>query len=158
MSEPTQIDLSAGLIPNQEPANGTSQPVDLSAGLVPNAPNSGLAPAAGGPASQPMQKSNLGIALGSENEGIANPQQPAEQFALQNPDQQGKLAGAAAVGASGALVGYAPEIAAAVVRHIYEPGAILKFPFGRAVEYYMFGKLGLSKGAIGQIASHIPVK
>ena len=122
-------------------------------------PNSGLAPAAGGPASQPvMQKSNVGIALGSENEGIANPQQPAEQFALQNPDQQGKLAGAAAVGASGALVGYAPEIAAAVVRHIYEPGAILKFPFGRAVEYYMFGKLGLSKGAIGQIASHIPVK
>jgi hypothetical protein len=67
---------------------------------------------------------------------------------------------AATIGAApeiaGAAVGYAPEIAQAVVKHISEPGTILKFPFGRAVEYYMMGKLGLSKGAIGKIASHIP--
>lgn len=51
-----------------------------------------------------MQPSNVGIAMGSENQGVANPQQPAEQFALQHPEQQGALAGAAAVGAGGAAI------------------------------------------------------
>jgi hypothetical protein len=63
-----------------------------------------------------MQKSNLGIAAGSENtekSAIANPQQPAEQFALEHPEQQGKLAGAAAVGAAGAA---APALAGPVAR------------------------------------------
>jgi hypothetical protein len=56
-----------------------------------------------------MQKSNLGTALGSDHTGsaIANPAQPAEQFALDNPDQQGKLLGAAAIGAAGAAAPYA---------------------------------------------------
>lgn len=55
-----------------------------------------------------MQSSNLATALGSDNterSAIANPQQPAEQFALENPEQQGKLATAAAVGAGGTLAG-----------------------------------------------------
>jgi hypothetical protein len=63
------------------------------------------------------------------------------------------VSGAAALGSE-----YAPEIAKAVVKHIAEPGTVLKFPYGRAVEYYMMGKLGLSKGAVGKIASHIPIE
>lgn len=51
---------------------------------------------------------------------------------------------------------HAPEIARAVLNHVKEPGTIIKLPFGRAAEYYMLSKLGLSKGAIAQIASHIP--
>lgn len=56
------------------------------------------------PTAPAMQLSNLGIAAGSENgpsSAIANPQQPAEQFALNNPEQQGKLALAAGIGAAG---------------------------------------------------------
>jgi hypothetical protein len=59
------------------------------------------------PPIEAMQKSNVGIALGSdgtERSAIANPQQPAEQFALENPDQQGKLVAAAAIGAGGAAI------------------------------------------------------
>jgi hypothetical protein len=53
---------------------------------------------------------------------------------------------------------YAPEIAKAVLKHIQEPGQVFKFPYGRAIEYYMLTKLGLSTGAISKIASHIPVE
>jgi hypothetical protein len=63
-----------------------------------------------------MQKSNLGIAAGSENterSAIANPQQSAEQFALENPEEQGKLATAAGIGAGGIV---APAAASAVAR------------------------------------------
>ena len=88
-----------------------------------------------------MQPSNLGIALGSENQGIANPQQPAEQFALQNPEQQGKLAMAAGIGAAGsgaieaipaaakALIPYAPQIVkgAKVARDVGATLAALKY-------------------------------
>jgi hypothetical protein len=64
-----------------------------------------------------MQQSNLGIALGSGQNGIANPQQPAEQFAIQNPDQQGKLATAAGIGAAGSAgVATVPSMANAAAR------------------------------------------
>jgi hypothetical protein len=77
-----------------------------------------------------MQKSNVGIAAGSENDGIANPQQPAEQFALQNPDQQGKLAGAAAIGAGGAAMPFVGPIAEHVAGQILDHGTELatKYP------------------------------
>lgn len=54
-----------------------------------------------------MQESNVGIAAGSDTtskSAVANPQQPAEQFALDNPEQQASLAGASAVGAGGAAI------------------------------------------------------
>jgi hypothetical protein len=47
-------------------------------------------------------------------------------------------------------------IAQAILKHVAGPGNILKFPYGRAVEYYMLGKLGLSKSHISEIASHLP--
>jgi hypothetical protein len=116
------IDLSSGMVPNAQ--------IDLSAGMVPNAPNAGLAPASGGPTSQPMEKSNTAIALGSENGGIANPQQPAEQFAIQNPDQQGKLAAASAIGAAGAAAPFAAPLAEHIAGQILEHGTELatKYP------------------------------
>lgn len=61
-----------------------------------------------------VQPSNVGIALG-EHAGIANPQQPAEQFALENPEQQGKLAGAAAIGAAGSVAPMAVKAGAAAL-------------------------------------------
>lgn len=89
------IDLSAGMVPKA--AGG----IDISAGLIPK-PNAGLAPPSGGPSQQPMQLSYLIKALQPEGD-IQNPQQPAESFALSHPEQQGTLAGAAAIGAGGTV-------------------------------------------------------
>ena len=80
----------------------------------------GLSPNISGPAKPNvnMQPSNLGIAMGSENTGksaIFNPQQPGEQFALEHPEEQGKMAlmaGIGAVGAAGSAV--APVVLPAI--------------------------------------------
>lgn len=58
------------------------------------------------PSAPEMQPSFMAQALGSgntERSAVANPQQPAEQFALENPEQQPTLAAASAVGAAGSL-------------------------------------------------------
>jgi hypothetical protein len=52
---------------------------------------------------------------------------------------------------------HAPEIARAVLNHAKEPGTIIKLPFGRTIEYYLMAKMGLSKGAVAQIAKHLPL-
>lgn len=100
------IDLSAGMVPKAAASGG----IDLSAGLIPK-PNAGLTPPAGGPSQQPMQPSYLMKSLQPQGD-IQNPQQPAESFALANPEQQGKLATTAAIGASGAV---APSVLSAGV-------------------------------------------
>ena len=137
---------------------GSIPPPPDGSGIVDNpaykptqSPNAGLAPAAGGPASQPMQKSNLGIALGSENEGIANPQQPAEQFALQNPDQQGKLAVAATIGAAGTALPFAMPMAEHISGQILEHGAELATKYPNFVK--LAGKLvpGIELSALGAL-------
>jgi hypothetical protein len=102
------IDLSAGMVPKAAASGGGG--IDISAGLIPK-PNAGLAPPSGGPSQQPMQLSYLMKALQPEGD-IQNPQQPAESFALANPEQQGTLAGAAAIGAGGAA---APPVLSAGV-------------------------------------------
>jgi hypothetical protein len=66
------------------------------------------------------------------------------------------IAGPAALAAGGELLVNSPEIATAVVKHLLQPGTILKFPAGRALEYYLMGKLGLSSGHVAEIAKHIP--
>jgi len=66
------------------------------------------------------------------------------------------LAGAGEAGAYGWE--HAPEIARAVLNHAKEPGTIIKLPFGRTIEYYLMAKMGLSKGAVGQIAKHLPIE
>lgn len=73
--------------------------------------------------------------------------------------EQGKAAGAVSVpvvAAGTVAAAYAPEIAMAVLKHVQEPGVIFKFPYGRAIEYYLTSKLGLSSGAVSKIASHLP--
>jgi hypothetical protein len=60
-----------------------------------------------------------------------------------------------AIGA-GKLAELSKPIAQAILKHVEGPGNILKFPYGRAVEYYLLGKLGLSKSHISEIASHLP--
>jgi hypothetical protein len=146
----TQAQLAAAYAQQPKPESQE----DLATAYA-NQPNSGLAPAAGGPASQPMQKSNVGIALGSENEGIANPQQPAEQFALQNPAQQGKLATASVIGAAGAALPVAASFAAPMVEHI--SGQILEHGAELATKYPNFVKLagklvpGLELSALGAL-------
>jgi hypothetical protein len=40
----------------------------------------------------------------------------------------------------------------AVVSHLKQPGTILKLPFGRAIEYYALGKLGLSKADLSKVS------
>ena len=71
------------------------------------APNSSATP--------PMTPSytDIGLKGGTTGEGIRNPMQPAERFALENPDQQGTLLGAAAIGAGGAAFGSGGAISAA---------------------------------------------
>jgi hypothetical protein len=54
------------------------------------------------------------------------------------------------------LAQFSKPIAQAILKHVQGPGNILKFPYGRAVEYYLLGKLGLSKSHISEIASHLP--
>ena len=66
------------------------------------------------------------------------------------------VAGPAALGGLGELIVNSPEIAKATIKHLMEPGTIFKFPAGRAVEYYLAGKLGLSKNHIGEIAKMVP--
>ena len=56
----------------------------------------------------------------------------------------------------GELVVNSPEIAKATIRHLMEPGTIFKFPAGRAVEYYLAGKLGLSKTHLSDVAKMVP--
>jgi hypothetical protein len=66
------------------------------------------------------------------------------------------LAAAPAMGFAGtaALAGasLSPQIAKAVAQHVAQPGTILKMPYGRAVEYYLVGKLGMSKDVLAKIA------
>lgn len=57
---------------------------------------------------------------------------------------------------AGKLAELSKPVAQAILKHVAGPGNILKFPYGRAVEYYLLGKLGLSKSHIGEIASHLP--
>lgn len=99
----------------------------------------------GAPSTQPpMQKSNLGIAAGSENterSAIANPQQPAEQFALEHPEEQGKLLGASAIGAGGIV---APAAARAAVP-----------PIARFAAKHPIIAQTVGSAAIGE-ARHIP--
>ena len=57
---------------------------------------------------------------------------------------------------AGKLAELSKPIAQAILKHVQGPGNILKFPYGRAVEYYLLGKLGLSKSHISEIASHLP--
>jgi len=54
-----------------------------------------------------------------------------------------------AIGAEAAAESFGP----AILKHISQPGAILKFPFGRALEYYMVAKLGLKKEHISDVAA-----
>jgi hypothetical protein len=128
-TQPVTLDMSTAQ-PLQGAPSGGGVTLDMSTAQPIGSPNAGLAPAAGAPSSQPMQKSNVGIATGSENDGVANPQQPAEQFALQNPDQQGKLATAAGIGAAGAATPFAGPIAEHVAGQILEHGTELatKYP------------------------------
>jgi hypothetical protein len=66
-------------------------------------------------------------------------------------------AGIAGIGeVGGAAAEYAPTIAKAVLEHVKEPGQVFKFPYGRAAEYYLLGKLGFSGDAIKKIAAHLP--
>jgi len=54
------------------------------------------------------------------------------------------------------LIVNSPEIGKAVIKHLMEPGQIFKFPAGRAVEYYLAGKLGLSKTHLNDVAKMVP--
>jgi hypothetical protein len=67
------------------------------------------------------------------------------------------LAAAPAIGFGGAAAlagaGESPWIAKAVMDHVAQPGTILKMPYGRAVEYYLVGKLGMSKDVLAKIAA-----
>ena len=103
------------------PKAAASGGIDISAGLIPR-PNAGLAPPTGGgfagtaapgqtspQAAASMQPNFLMKALQPQGD-IQNPQQPAESFALANPEQQGTLASAAAIGAGGAV---APSVLSA---------------------------------------------
>ena len=62
-------------------------------------------------------KSYLQQALQPEGD-IQNPMQPAESFALAHPQQQGTLAGAAAIGAGGAALTEAGPVIAAISEHL----------------------------------------
>lgn len=108
------------------------------------APNAGLAPPAGSPATQPMEPSHLAQALNpatSSSSAIANPQQPAEQFALDNPEQQGKLAVAAGIGAAGTgLPVAAPAIAKVAARHPFISNVIGSAAISQARNIPVVGK------------------
>jgi len=63
--------------------------------------------------------------------------------------------GAASLAGLGELGAVTPKVAKAVMAHVSQPGTILKFPFGRAVEYYLLGKAGVNQSTLKQIASHL---
>jgi hypothetical protein len=65
------------------------------------------------------------------------------------------FAGAAGLAGLGELGAVTPKVAKAVLAHVSQPGTILKFPFGRAVEYYLLGKAGVKQSTLKQIASHL---
>jgi len=64
--------------------------------------------------------------------------------------------GAAGLTGMGELVANSPEIGKAVIKHLMEQGQIFKFPAGRAIEYYLAGKLGLSKAHLSEVAKMVP--
>jgi|SRR5579864_475760 len=64
--------------------------------------------------------------------------------------------GAAGLAGLGELVVNSPAIGKAVINHLMEPGSIFKFPAGRAIEYYLAGKLGLSKAHLSEVAKMVP--
>jgi hypothetical protein len=45
-----------------------------------------------------------------------------------------------------------------VIEHLKQPGKMLNFPYGRAVEYYMLHKIGYGAGKLMKIAQHLPVE
>ena len=65
-------------------------------------------------------------------------------------------AGTAGLAGMGEMMLQSPTIAKAVLQHISEPGTVLKFPYGRAVEYLLTGRMGLSQSHLSAIAKHIP--
>jgi hypothetical protein len=90
--------------------------------ITPDAPQQAQGPVTITPDAPPAKphQSYLQMALnpaGSSASAIANPMQPAEQFALDNPEQQGVLATAAGVGAGGAAL---PEILPTAMLHTVE--------------------------------------
>lgn len=117
----------------------------------------GLSPSISGPgkaAAPQMQPSNLATALGSDNgpsSAIANPQQPAEQFALNNPDQQGKFLAASAVGATGAAAPYAAPFVAPIAKA--GMNLIKAHPIATMAAIEAAKQL---PGTAGKIAGHIP--
>lgn len=44
-----------------------------------------------------------------------------------------------------------PSVAQKVYAHLKQPGTIIKSPYGRAVEYYLLSKVGVSKSTINKI-------
>lgn len=119
----------------------------------------GAAP--GAPKAPAMQKSNLAESVGggsSSSSAVANPQQPGEQFALDNPDQQGKLAGAAAVGAGGtALTEAMPALYQLGLKHMAGdvlPGMEEEAAKAKLLQYapkvlHIVKDLGISGGGLG---------
>lgn len=62
-------------------------------------------------------------------------------------------AGAASLAGTGELLLRSPQIAKNIAEHVKQPGTILKMPYGRAVEYYLLGKLGVSKETLAKMAA-----
>lgn len=44
-----------------------------------------------------------------------------------------------------------PSLAQKVYEHLKQPGTIVKSPFGRAIEYYLLSKIGVSKSTINKL-------
>ena len=120
-------------------------------GLSPSASGTSLgATLADAPkAATTMQPSytDIGMKGGTTGEGIRNPQQPAERFALENPDQQGLLLGAAGIGAVGA-VGVGAGLAGPVMSGLKNmaSGAIKAAPYIAASEAINYARQKMPGG------------
>jgi hypothetical protein len=108
-----------------------------------------------------MKPSYLGVAV-QNSPSNADPENPAnaspELLNQMDPETRAQtestlrdtaIAMLPAMGAAKAAEAYGP----AILEHLRAPGAILKFPYGRAVEYYMAAKLGLGKQHIKDVAA-----
>lgn len=112
-------------------------------------------PSAPNPTMQPSYL-DMGIKGGTTGENIRNPQQPAEAFALQNPEQQSTLLGASAIGAGGALA-TEPAVAGAA-RTVARPIAnlIAKHPILSSIAIGESRRIpGIGK-YIPQMAEYLP--
>jgi|ERR1035437_265825 hypothetical protein len=64
--------------------------------------------------------------------------------------------GTAGLAGMGEMIVHSPAVAKAVLQHISEPGTILKFPYGRAAEYFLMTKMGLSQSHLSDLVKYLP--